>query len=436
MGGNLLLIMNGLENVLHVIPRYYPFVGGSELYLQEISQRLVRDGHRVTVYTTDAWDLEHLWARNKRRIEERHQTYRGVQVRRFPVRHLPFGSLIYRGTRRVMSWLSGMPFNTTALLFPLCLTTPLVPSLCKQLMLDNSYDIIHATGFPFDSLVVAAFRFAQKRRIPFIITPLTHLGEPDDEIVRKYYTMQHQIAIMKRSDRVIVQTQIERNYLAKRGVPEAKMVKVGVGVNPEEVLGGSGHRFREKYHIKNPIVFQLGAQAYDKGSQHTIEAMRQLWERGYDASLILAGPAMDRFLRYFEALPDAVRQKCHLLGFISDEDKRDLLDAGDVFAMPSRTDSFGIVYLESWLYKKPVIGALAGGVPEVISHGEDGYLVPFGDVDRLADGIVTLLTDKELAQRFGEAGYRKVLTKHTWDKKYGLISQVYRELGASLGKLE
>lgn len=420
-------------NVIHVIPRYYPFVGGSELYLQEISQRLVRDGHRVTVYTTDAWALEHLWAKNRRRIEKSHEIHNGVRVRRFPVRHFPLSSLIYKGTRRVMSWLSGMPFNTTALLFPLCLTTPLVPSLYEQLKLDNSYDIIHATGFPFDSLVAVAFRFARKRRIPFIITPLTHLGEPDDEIVRKYYTMQHQIEIMKGSDKVIVQTHIEQNHLAKRGVPEAKMVRVGVGVNADEVLGGSGHRFREKHGIKDPIVFQLGAQAYDKGSQHTIEAMRRLWEQGYDASLILAGPPMDSFLRYFEALPDELRQKCHLLGFISDEDKRDLLDAGDVFVMPSRTDSFGIVYLESWLYKKPVIGALAGGVPEVISHGEDGYLVPFGDVTSLADCIATLLTDKELARRFGEAGCRKVLAEHTWDKKYEMISQVYRQLGANLG---
>ena len=420
-------------NVLHVIPRYYPFVGGSELYLQEISKRLVRDGHRVTVYTTDAWDLEHFWAKNKRTIKERHQTLDGVQVHRFPVRHLPLCSVIYHGARRVMSWLSGMRLNTTALLFPLCLTTPLVPSLYRQLMADNSFDIVHAINFPFDSLIAAAFRFAQKRQIPFIITPFTHLGEPSDEIVRKHYTMQHQIAMMKKSDRVIVQTQIERNYLAKRGVPEAKMVKVGVGVNADEIAGGSGHRFREKYNIKSPIVFQLGAQAYDKGSQHTVEAMRQLWEQGYDASLILAGPSMDHFLRYFEALPDEVRRRCHLLGFIPDEDKRDLLDAGDVFVMPSRTDSFGIVYLESWLYKKPVIGALAGGVPEVISHGQDGYLVPFGDVARLADCIAALLTDKELAQRFGEAGCRKVLTEHTWDKKYGMISQVYRQLGASMG---
>ena len=228
-------------------------------------------------------------------IEERHQIHSGVQVYRFPVRHLPLCSVIYPGTRRVMSWLSAMPFNTTALLFPLCLTTPLVPGLYKQLMADDSFDIVHATGFPFDSLVAAAFRFAQKRQVPFIITPLTHLGEPDDEIVRRHYTMQHQTAMIKKSDKVIVQTRIEQNYLVTRGVSEAKMVKVGPGVNADEVLGGSGHRFREKCNIKSPVVFQLGAQAYDKGSQHTIEAMRQLWERGHDASLVLAGPPMSPY---------------------------------------------------------------------------------------------------------------------------------------------
>ena len=106
-------------------------------------------------------------------------------------------------------------------------------------------------------------------------------------------------------------------------------------------------------------------------------------------------------------LPAWVNERCHILGFVSEEEKRDLLDAGDVFVMPSRTDSFGIVYLEAWLYKNPVIGALAGGVPEIIHDSEDGYLVPFGDVDRLAEAIGTLLSDRTQAQQFGARGYQK-----------------------------
>src|SRR3712207_8646872 len=76
------------------------------------------------------------------------------------------------------------------------------------------------------------------------------------------------------------------------------------------------------------------------------------------------------------------------------EDKRDLNAAGQVFCMPSRTDSFGIVYLEAWLNGVPVIGARAGGVPEIIDDGVDGYLVEFGDVAALANRIELLLDRK------------------------------------------
>lgn len=422
--------------ILHVIQRYWPYVGGSEMYFQEISERLTKDGHQVTVYTTDAWDLEHFWAKGKRKVEGKSDTHNGVRIHRFPVRHLPLSQIVYPGTRRVMSWLSKAPLNTTALLFPLCLTTPLVPSMYRQLMSEGSYDIVHATNIPFDSLIYAAFRFTKKKGIPFIVTPFTHLGEPEDDAVRRHYTMQHQVEIMRRSHRVIVQTGIEEDYLAERGVPREKMVRVGAGINVDEVVGGQGQRFRDKYGVDAPIVFSLGAQAYDKGTQHTIEAMRRLWKGGSDATLVLAGPVMDHFRRYFDSLPPEVRQRCRLLGFIPDQDKRDLLDAGDVYVMPSRTDSFGIVYLESWLYKKPVVGARAGGVPDVIKDGENGYLVPFGDVDGLADRIATLLTDKDLARRFGERGYRKVLAEHTWDRKYAVINKVYQELGERFQQAE
>ena len=77
--------------------------------------------------------------------------------------------------------------------------------------------------------------------------------------------------------------------------------------------------------------------------------------------------------------------------------------------MPSRTDSFGIVYLEAWLNGVPVIGARAGGVPEVITDGVDGYLVDFGDVAALANRIELLLRRPEAARAMGEAGRRKVL---------------------------
>jgi glycosyltransferase involved in cell wall biosynthesis len=96
--------------------------------------------------------------------------------------------------------------------------------------------------------------------------------------------------------------------------------------------------------------------------------------------------------------------------------------------MPSRTDSFGIVYMEAWLCGKPVIGARAGGVPAVISDEQDGLLVDFGAVADLASKIKTLLVNPGLAARFGQAGRAKVLADYTWPVVFGKVYAVYRQI--------
>ena len=96
--------------------------------------------------------------------------------------------------------------------------------------------------------------------------------------------------------------------------------------------------------------------------------------------------------------------------------------------MPSRTDSFGITYLEAWCYGLPVIGARAGGVPDVIDDGQDGVLVEFGDVAALADAISRLLHDRVEAQRLGATGRAKVLRELTWDRIYAQVRAVYEEV--------
>lgn len=417
--------------VLHVSPRYYPYIGGSELYCQEISERLAQDGHQVIVFTSNAWDLEYFWDPSKMHLSTGKENHNGVEIRRFAVQHMLSSKWSFAVIRLAMRLLASVPFDTRPFLFRLCTWVPWVPDLERTLTIqgpENVYDIVHVTNIPFDSLVYAAYRFAKQRRIPFVITPFLHLGEPKDKTVRQYYTMPHHITMLRNSSMVIVQTKQERNYLLSCGVSEEQIRKIGVGINPEHLHGGCADRFRAKYHVHGPIVFYIGVQAYDKGTIHLVEAMQRLWEHGSKAHLVLAGPIMSSFENYFRSLPEAMRERCHLLGFISEEDKRDLLDAGDVFAMPSRTDSFGIVYLEAWLYKKPVIGALAGGVPDVIQDGGDGYLVPFGDVPRLVEAIDMLLTDRTKARQFGEKGYYKAITQHTWDKKYAAIKTVYEEL--------
>ena len=89
--------------------------------------------------------------------------------------------------------------------------------------------------------------------------------------------------------------------------------------------------------------------------------------------------------------------------------------------MPSRTDSYGIVFLEAWANGLPVVAAAAGGVPDVVRHGEAGSLVPFGDLGRLAEAVAELVDDPAKAEALGAVGRTLVERGHTWDDRYATL---------------
>jgi glycogen synthase len=415
--------------ILHIIQRYYPYTGGSEIYFQELSEGLAADGHSVTVLTTDAWDLEHFWASGRRRVEERETIHNGVRIVRFPVWRAPGPPIIYPILRRLMVELGRVP-GTLPLVRRLSRLTPRVPGLEQYLATtDDVYDLVNTTNITLDFTIVPAMEFARRRGIPHVCTPFIHLGEPGSDYILRYYGMPHQIDILQRSSVVLTQTPRETNYLRRRGVDPSRLVELGGWIRPETLEGGDGRRFRQRHQLDEPIVLCIGAAAYDKGTMHVIEAMQRLWQEGRRAHLVLiASNLLTQFEDYWRELPDETRSRITLIRSASHSEKLDALAAADVYAMPSRTDSFGIVYLEAWLYRTPVIGALAGGVPDVIADGEDGYLVPFGAEDQLAGRIRSLLDDREAARQMGEKGRAKVLGTMRFEQKYARLLKVYRQL--------
>lgn len=416
--------------ILHVIQRYWPYAGGSERHFQEISERLARAGHRVTVYTTDAFELELFWNPAKARVPVPREVHNGVEIVRFPVRHLPGRHLAFGGIRRVMGEMSRAGKPVEPLLRLLARFVPWVPDLEAALRgeagLSTDFDVVNGMNICFESLLLPARRLARRQGIPFLVTPLIHLGESERSLVRRLYTMPHQLRLIAEADAVLAQTTIERDYLLARGVRPERLPIAGVGVNPEEVLGGDGERLRARIGRRGPLVAYVGTSAYDKGTVHLVEAMRRLWSTGSPADLVLAGQSLDAFTAFLKTITLAERARIHVLGYVDEATKRDVLAAADVFAMPSRTDSFGIVYLESWLYGKPVIGARAGGVPAIIDDEVDGYLVDFGDVPALAERIDRLMRDPGLAGAMGARGRDKVRERYTWDRIFPRIEEVYQ----------
>lgn len=413
--------------LLHVIQRYYPFQGGSERYFQSFSERFAADGAEVQVVTTDAWDLEYFWDPTKRRVEEVQGCHAGVRIRRLRLRHLPAPRLTHRAIRRLMAESARWRFRgQVRLLQAAGRFGPWLPPVSEWLP-DPSWrpDVVHSANIAFESMIAGAERLARTVDAPHLVTPFLHLGEGPSSRVRRYYTMPHQMALLCRADGVMSLTTIEADYLIARGVAPDRVHVVGAGLDVPAVTGGDAARARQRLGIDGPMVLALGAAAFDKGSFHLAEAAGALDRAGWPVSVVFAGPVMSEFERFVAGLPAAARRNLHVLGFVSDEDKRDLLAAADVVALPSRTESFGIVFLEAWANGKPVIGARAGAIPAVVDHERDGLLVPFGDVAALADAIRSLTTDPALAARLAAAGRNKVVDEAAW---YQRIRGVYAQV--------
>jgi glycosyltransferase involved in cell wall biosynthesis len=99
----------------------------------------------------------------------------------------------------------------------------------------------------------------------------------------------------------------------------------------------------------------------------------------------------------------------------------------DVAVLPSLREAQGISILEAMARRRPVVASAVGGIPEVITSGVDGILVPPADPGRLAAGIVALLSDTALRERIAEAGYRTVAERYSIDAQVKRIEAVYDE---------
>jgi glycosyltransferase involved in cell wall biosynthesis len=144
----------------------------------------------------------------------------------------------------------------------------------------------------------------------------------------------------------------------------------------------------------------LATERY-KGMDTLITALPRLLTQRPEVQLVLAGAGDDR--AWLEELADqnGVNRHVHFLTGLSYSELAACYSACEIFALPSRGEGFGLVYLEAMACGKPVIGGLHGGAPEVIQDGVTGYLVPHGDPIQLATSMETLLADPAHAKEMG-----------------------------------
>lgn len=106
----------------------------------------------------------------------------------------------------------------------------------------------------------------------------------------------------------------------------------------------------------------------------------------------------------------------------------ELLGGADLFLLPSEQESFGLAALEAMSCEVPVIATRVGGLPEVVRHEKEGYLVEVGDVTTIAEHAAVLLSDDPLRERMGRRAREKVLKQFTPEKIVPQYVRYYRQV--------
>jgi N-acetyl-alpha-D-glucosaminyl L-malate synthase BshA len=128
-----------------------------------------------------------------------------------------------------------------------------------------------------------------------------------------------------------------------------------------------------------------------------------------EARLILVGDGPEAGLAMQLARELGVSDRVNFTGVV--DGVTSLLAAANLLLLPSETESFGLVALEAMASGVPVIASDVGGLPEVVGHGVSGFLAPVGDVDKMAEYAVRILSDCELCQAFSTGARRQAVAK-------------------------
>ena len=365
----------------------YPprIVGGIARVVNDLSKRLIKDGHDVTVITYKEGNVPYF------------ELDKGVKVYRI--------DNFMINPNNFIDWIMQMNFN-------------MVAKASEIIQKEGKFDVIHA----HDWLVgYAAKTLKQSFDTPIVTTiHATEAGRNSgihDEQQR--YINDTEWMLTYESTEVIVNSNYMKCELQRLfGLPFEKINVVHNGVNITSYSGmDRDYDFRRRYAMDNEkIILFMGRLVYEKGVQHLLAAMPKVLERYHDSKLIVVGRGgmIDELKR--EAASLGLGDKVYFAGYMNGKDVGKMYKAADVAVFPSTYEPFGIVALEAMLAEVPVVVSDIGGLNEIVQHKQNGMKSYAGNPNSIADAILELLYDHQLCSNVTKKAKAQVRSEYNWNK--------------------
>jgi glycosyltransferase involved in cell wall biosynthesis len=173
-----------------------------------------------------------------------------------------------------------------------------------------------------------------------------------------------------------------------------------------------------------PVIGAVGRLDIQKAHERLIEAARKISDAGQDAIYLIVGEGVERLRLESLVRSLGLSDRVLLPGYKSDI--RPFLAIMDLFVLPSRREGTPMALLEAMAMRKPVVATAVGGVPDVLTDGIDGIMLPESSVNGLSDALLRLLRDPALARRIARNGRRRVETEFSSRRMAGRYEDVYR----------
>ena len=360
-------------------------VGGISRVVYDLSHRLIKDGHEVTVVTYRDGEVPY------------YEDDKGVKVYRVDNYMIQPNNFI--------DWILQLNFN-------------MVERASQIIAEQGKFDVIHA----HDWLVAnAAKTLKHSFDIPIVATiHATEAGrnsgirEPNQKYINDTEWM-----LTYEANEVIVNSNYMKSEVQRLfGLPFEKINVVPNGVNLNKFTGmDRDYSFRRKYAMDNEkIILFMGRLVYEKGVQNLIAAMPKVLDSYHDAKLVIAGKGgmLDELKAQADYL--GISNKVYFAGYMNGKDVERMYKAADISVFPSTYEPFGIVALEGMLAERPIVVSDAGGLGEIVEHRVTGMKSYCGNPNSIADSILELLFNPELCDNIVKNAKMKVKENYNWQK--------------------
>ncbi|AEE67581.1 transferase [Bordetella pertussis] len=263
----------------------------------------------------------------------------------------------------------------------------------RRLLRQGRYDVLNTHSRRDTVIAAAAGRLAGT---PLIVRT-RHLSNRVGSLW-SYTGLPHRVTTV--SDHV-------RQHLIERGVPAGHIATVYSPIVLPPPIEHSTLRGELGLAADDIVVGCVAVMRATKGHRELIDAMRPLMAERANLHLVFVGggsPMFEQTQAYVAEL--GLQARIHLMG--TRNDVPNLLAGFDLFALATRQEASGTVYVEAEACGLPVVGTDVGGVSEMMRDGETGILVPVDDPAALGAALRRLIDDRALRRRMGEAGRRMV----------------------------